>query len=182
MYAHQDSDPDGRYTITKEIISDPHLSCLLQHTKLSGDEEVLSKLKLYALCAPHLEVGGWGNNAQIVEVGGKKILTVQKGETWLAIAAAIPFTHVSCGYVGHSDGWTDLADNYQLDWEFDRAINGNVALTGELDLKQSHEFTLGLAFGATVHNAISTLWQSIIVNSFSRATARLPKTVVAYWR
>ncbi len=160
-YRITNSDPNGRYTITKEVISDPHLSCLLQHTKLNGNPEDLSKLKLYALCAPHLEVGGWGNNAQIVEVGGKKILTAQKGDNWLAIAATIPFTHVSCGYVGQSDGWTDLADNYQLDWQFDRASNGNVALTGELDLKQSHEFTLGLAFGTTVHNAISTLWQSL---------------------
>ena len=153
--------PDGRYTITKDIISDPHLCCLLQHTKLSGNEEDLSKLKLYALCAPHLEVGGWGNNAQVVEVSGKKILTAQKGGTWLAIAATIPFTHVSCGYVGKSDGWTNLADNYQLDWQFDRASNGNVALTGELDLQQGYEFTLGLAFGTTVHNAISTLLQSL---------------------
>ena len=160
-YRITNSDRDGRYTITKEIISDPHLSCLLQHTKLSGNEEVLSKLKLYALCAPHLEVGGWGNNAQIVEIGGRKILTAQKGETWVAISATIPFTHVSCGYVGHSDGWTDIADNYQLDWQFDRASNGNVALTGELDLEQGHEFTLGLAFGTTIHNAISTLLQSL---------------------
>ena len=160
-YCITNSDPDGRYTITKEIISDPHLTCLLQHTKLSGNEEVLSKLKLYALCAPHLEVGGWGNNAQIAEIGGKKILTAQKGGTWLAIAATIPFTHVSCGYVGQSDGWTDLADNYQLDWQFDRASNGNVALTGELDLEQGYEFTLGLAFGTTIHNAISTLLQSL---------------------
>ena len=160
-YRITNTDPDGRYTITKEVISDPHLCCLLQHTKLTGNEKVLSKLKLYALCAPHLEVGGWGNNAQIVEVGRQKILTAQKGETWLAIAATIPFTHVSCGYVGKSDGWTDLADNYQLDWQFDRASNGNVALTGELDLQQGYEFTLGLAFGTTVHNAISTLLQSL---------------------
>ena len=34
-YRITNTDPDGRYTITKEIISDPHLCCLLQHTKLS---------------------------------------------------------------------------------------------------------------------------------------------------
>ena len=54
-----------------------------------------------------------------------------------------------------------MADNYQLDWPFDRASNGNVALTGELDLQQGYEFTQGLAFGTTVHNAISTLLQSL---------------------
>jgi glucoamylase len=160
-YRITNRDRDRRYTLTKEIISDPHLSCILQHTKLSGDRERLSQLKLYVLCAPHLQVGGWGNNAQIVEIAGQKILTAQKGKTWLAIAATIPFTRLSCGYVGQSDGWTDLVNNYQLDWQFDRAMNGNVALTGELDLEQSQEFTLGLAFGTTVHNAISTLFQSL---------------------
>ena len=98
---------------------------------------------------------------KLLIVGRQKILTAQKGGTWLAIAATIPFTHVSCGYVGKSDGWTDLADNYQLDWQFDRASNGNVVLTGELDLQQGYEFILELAFGTTVHNAISTLLQSL---------------------
>ena len=44
----------GRYAIVKEIITDPHLACVLQHTKLTGDESFISKLRLYALCAPHL--------------------------------------------------------------------------------------------------------------------------------
>ncbi len=154
-------DPQQRYQIIKEIICDPHLPCVLQQVKVTGNEELLSNLQLYVLCAPHLEVGGWGNNAQIVSIAGRKILTAQKGETWLAIAATVLFSHLSCGYVGQSDGWTDLADNYQLDWEFDSAKDGNVALTGQLDLGESYEFTLGIAFGTTVHNAISTLLQSL---------------------
>ncbi|GAB4544651.1 MAG: glucan 1,4-alpha-glucosidase [Pleurocapsa sp.] len=154
-------DPQQRYQIIKEIICDPHLPCILQQVKVKGDAELLSNLQLYVLCAPHLEVGGWGNNAQIVSIAGRKILTAQKGGTWLAIAATVPFSHLSCGYVGQSDGWTDLADNYQLGWEFDSAKDGNVALTGQLDLGESYEFTLGIAFGTTVHNAISTLLQSL---------------------
>ena len=149
-------DPDGRYTITKEIISDPHLPCILQHTKLNQD----SGLHLYALCAPHLEVGGWGNNAHVIEVAGQKILAAHKGETWLALGATIPFIKLSCGYVGQSDGWQDLTD-FKLDWEFEQALNGNVALTGELNLATSSEFTLALAFGTSIHNAISTLLQSL---------------------
>ncbi len=60
-----------------------------------------------------------------------------------------------------SDGWTDLAGNFQMDWEFDHATDGNVALTGELDLKDHREFTLGLAFGDTQHHAIATLFQAL---------------------
>ena len=152
-------DPDGRYQITKEVIGDPHLPCLLQRTQIVCSD--LSQLKLYALCAPHLEVGGWNNNARVVEVAGQKILVAYKGATWLAMAATVSFKHLSCGYVGQSDGWTDLANNYQLDWEFDRADDGNLALIGELNLDWTNEFTLGLAFGTTIHNAVSTLFQSL---------------------
>ncbi|WP_418006816.1 glycoside hydrolase family 15 protein [Nostoc piscinale] len=63
--------------------------------------------------------------------------------------------------MGQSDGWTDLADNFQMDWQFDSAVDGNLALMGKLNLEQSDEFTLGLAFGTTLHNAISTLFQSL---------------------
>src|SRR6185369_2885978 len=67
----------------------------------------------------------------------------------------------SCGYVGSSDGWTDLADNFQMDWEFGIAEDGNIALTGELDIRLNREFTLGLAFGYGRHNAVTTLFQAL---------------------
>ena len=156
-YCITNSDRD--YQIIKQVIGDPHLPCLLQHTKIIYSD--LSQLKLYVLCAPHLEVGGWNNNARIVEVAGRKILVAYKGTTWLAMAATVPFKSLSCGYVGQSDGWKDLANNYQLDWKFDCADDGNLALIRELNLDLTNEFTLGLAFGATIHNAISTLFQSL---------------------
>jgi glucoamylase len=160
-YRCTNSDPDGRYAIIKEIITDPHLSCVLQRTRLSGDERFISNLRLYALCAPHLEVGGWGNNGYVATIGGRRILAAEKNGTWLALAATVPFTRLSCGYVGQSDGWTDLAANFQMDWEFDRAPNGNIALTGELGLDGLKEFTLGLAFGNSLHNAAATLFQAL---------------------
>lgn len=160
-YRCTNSDPAGHYAIVKEIIADPHMACVLQHTTLTGDESFLSKLRVYALCAPHLEVGGWGNNGHVADVAGRKILLAERKGTWLALAATVPFSRVSCGYVGRSDGWTDLAGNYQMDWEFDRAPDGNIALTGELDLAGAREFTLGLAFGNSQHHAVSTLFQSL---------------------
>jgi glucoamylase len=160
-YRCTNSDPDGRYAVVKEIITDPHLACVLQRTKVTGDKSFVSKLRLYALCAPHLEVGGWGNNGYVAELSGRKILMAQKQGTWLALAATVPFSRVSCGYVGRSDGWTDLAGNFQMDWEFDHASDGNVALTGELDVSAHREFTLGLAFGDTQHHAIATLVQAL---------------------
>ena len=116
--------------------------------------------RLYALCAPHLEVGGWGNNGYVARVAGRTVLIAERKGTWLAMAATVPFSRVSCGYVGSSDGWTDLAGNFQMDWEFDQAPDGNIALTGELDLTGTREFTLGLAFGNSQHHAVSTLFCS----------------------
>src|ERR1700722_9384802 len=160
-YRCTNSDPAGHYAIVKEIITDPHLACVLQHTTLTGDESFLSKLKLYALCAPHIEVAGWGNNGYVARVAGRTVLIAQRKGTWLALGATAPFSRVSCGYVGRSDGWTDLHTNFQMDWEFDGAPDGNIALTGELDLTGMREFTLGLAFGNSQHQAVSTLFQSL---------------------
>jgi glucoamylase len=155
------SDPGEAYSIQKEIIADPHLPCVLQHTRVEGKEELLSNLRLFALCAPHLGGGGMGNNARVIEFDGRKILTAEKDGNWLALCATVPFARLSCGYVGASDGWTDLAGDMRMDWEFSQALDGNVALTGELDLSKSQEFTLALAFGSNLHNALSTLFQSL---------------------
>ncbi|MUG91402.1 glucan 1,4-alpha-glucosidase [Scytonema sp. UIC 10036] len=162
-YRITNSDPEGRYTITKEIITDSRDSCILQHTRLTGHPEVLAKLQLYALCAPHLGIGGWNDSARIVEVAGVKILTAQQNDNWLAMTATVPFTRASCGYVGESGGWTDLADNFQMDWEFQQAQGGNVALTAKIDPKNNQEFTLGLAFASHLHDAVTTLLLSLDV-------------------
>lgn len=160
-YRAINADPQGRYEIVKEVIADPHQCCVLQHIELRGDEGFVSCLRLYALCAPHLEVGGWGNNGYVTEIAGRRILVAEKQGTWLALGATVPFSRLSCGYVGASDGWTDLHEDFRMDWEFDRALDGNIALTGEIDLGGRRDFTLGLAFGATQHNAVTTLLQSI---------------------
>ncbi len=57
-------DPEGRYTIEKQIIGDPHLTCLLVHTKFDVVPEWRGRLHLYVLCAPHLGIGGWHNNGR----------------------------------------------------------------------------------------------------------------------
>ena len=161
-YRCVNSAPNNRYTITKEIIADPHLPTLLIRTCLAcKDETLLSSLQLFALCAPHLGVGGAGNSGYTVIANGQKFLVAQKDGKWMALGATIPFSRSSCGYVGQSDGWTDLHENFQMEWEFEAASNGNIALTGELDLDKSHEFTLGLAFGDSEHRAVANLLQAL---------------------
>jgi glucoamylase len=54
------ADPAGRYTLTKEIICDPHHSVVLTNVRIEGDAALLPRLKVYALLAPHLDGGGAG--------------------------------------------------------------------------------------------------------------------------
>lgn len=162
-YRVTNSDPAGRYRIRKEIISDPHLPCILQHVRIEDSEEYpLKDIRLFALLAPHLDGGGAGNNAYVARMAGRELLVANKDRVWLAMGANVPFKKLSCGYVGTSDGWTDLNDNNEMDWQFDTALNGNVALTGEVDfLAGDGEFTLGIALGNSLHNAVTTLFQSL---------------------
>jgi glucoamylase len=154
---------EGRYRVRKTIIGDPYQNCLLIHVRLEAPPEFVSKLRMYVLCAPHLEIGGWHNNGYVLHAGSRKFLAANRGNTWLALAATVPFTELSCGYVGVNDGWTDLADNYRLDWPYEPALDGNIALTGGFDLSRGSEFTVGLAFGTTTHDAMSSLAQSLSI-------------------
>ena len=161
-YRCPSTDRAGRYAIVKHVIANPYLACLLQHTRITApDPAFLDTLHVYALCAPHLEVGGYGNTGYVKTVNGRRLLMAKKGRTWLAMGASVPFARTSCGFAGASDGWTDLHDNFVMDWEFETASDGNVALTGEIDLSKSKEFILGVAFGSTEHSAIATLMQSL---------------------
>ena len=155
------TDRAGHYRIVKEVIADPHQPCILIRTRLEGDERVLAKLRLFALLSPHLDVGGWENSGYVAETAGREILVAEKHGTWLAMGATVPFVRRSCGYVGTTDGWTDLARDFALDWEFDAAEKGNIALIGQLDPRRGEEFTLGLAFGNSLHHAATTLLQSL---------------------
>ncbi len=154
---------EGRYQLHKTILGDPHQNCLLVHARVDAPPELLSRLKMYVLCAPHLEIGGWHNNGQIIGRAGSRLLAANRGDTWLVIGATVPFLETSCGYVGVNDGWTDLAANYRLDWQFASAMDGNIALTGGIDLSLGPEFVIGLAFGSTEHDAANTLQQSLSI-------------------
>ena len=152
-------DPGGRYTLTKEIICDPHHSVILQRVRLEGHEDLIPRLKIYALLAPHLDGGGAGNTGRALDVAGHKMLLAWKNQWSLAMGASCGFSRVSCGFVGTSDGWHDLRDNYVMDWEYGSASNGNIALFGELNLGAAgtdgaREFTLAIGIGEGNHTAL----------------------------
>lgn len=156
-------EPERRYRVAKQILGDPHQPCLLIRTRVDVAPELVGQLRMYVLAAPHLEVGGWGNSATVYDFLGRPLLAAEKGSTAMALGGSLPWRRCSVGYVGASDGWTDVAAHLELAWEFDRAPEGNVALVGEIPLAARTEFTVGLAFGDSIAAAATTLLQSLAV-------------------
>jgi glucoamylase len=162
------ADPSGRYQLVKEIISDPHHSVVLVNVLLeagpNGSEALLDNLKIYALLAPHLDGGGSGNSARALDMAGRKVLLAWKDPWTLVMSADCGFSRVSCGFAGASDGWRDLTENFRMDWEYGSALNGNLALTGELDLRGAREFTIGIGIGDSHHAALSKTVGALSLN------------------
>jgi glucoamylase len=155
------NDLDGRYTVTKEFISDPHHPVVLMNVKVSGEESVLSRLKCYALLAPHLDGGGAGNSARSIEIAGQRAIIAWKNGTSLAFGVDCGFTRSSCGYVGSSDGFQDLSGNMKMEWQFGQALNGNIAVMGEIDIARNREFTIAIALGDGHHAALAGMMQTL---------------------
>lgn len=153
-------DADRRVELEKQILTDPHLPVVLQHVRISQARSSAG-LRTYLLAAPHLDGGGWGNQAYVVRMPGRELLAATRNGIWLAIGATVPFEHLSCGYVGASDLYTDLLAHRRMTWEFDRAENGNVALGAELAVGGAAEFTVGIAFGQGLSHAVSALLPSL---------------------
>src|ERR1700745_1390160 len=69
------SEPNNRYRLVKDVLTDPHRSVLLVHTKLEVlDESLRGKLRLYALLAPHIAGFGAGNSGWWSEGGRNQLI------------------------------------------------------------------------------------------------------------
>ena len=139
---------DRRYRIEKEIISDPRRDAVLQFTRFSALRGSLSDYRLYVLLAPHLANQGAGNTAWVGEYKGIEMLFAEREGSALALACSEPWLKRCAGFAGCSDGWRDIMEHGKLSWDYTRAENGNVALTGEIALPAGEGgFLLALAFG-----------------------------------
>jgi glucoamylase len=144
----------GRYRIEKEILSDPERDVVLQQVQFTPLKGHISDYHLYVLLAPHLANHGSGNTAWIGTYKGIDMLFAERGSIALALASSAAWAKRSAGFVGASDGWQDLYKHKKLTWDYARAENGNVALVGEIDLKQNNgTFTLALGFGLNSNEA-----------------------------
>ena len=155
----------GRYQMIKEIITDPHLPCLLVDARLDADDpDLLAKLQL--LCCSR-RIWASADGAITPTPRGSpatnSLLRTKTISGWLW-EPTCPFVRRSCGYVGATDGWQDL-NTTSARLSFASAADGNIALIGELDLSKTTLHGLGLGFGnapaSRDHHAFSVARHSV---------------------
>ncbi len=152
----------GYYRIEKQILSDPSRPVLLQQTHFKSLKFSGNPYRLYLVLAPHLGNCGYGNTAWVEDYKGVPMLFAQRDSYALALACSVPWLKRSVGFVGFSDGWQDLSAHKQMTWDYERAENGNVALTAEINLQLSEgEFLLALGFGKNTAEAANRARSSI---------------------
>jgi len=137
----------GRYRVEKTVVTDDRLNSVLQQSKfvaLSGD---ISDYRVFVYVNPHVFGRGLGNTAWVEGFKGKRVLFASRGDTAMAVLATHDFLETSVGFLGKSDGLSDLRQHGRLTDTYLHAEDGNVALIGEIDLDAGAEFTVAYGFG-----------------------------------
>lgn len=153
-----------KYSIEKEIISDPCRDVVLQKVRFKPAKKgQLSSYQLFMLLAPHLNNAGENNDGWIRDYKGIPMMFANRNGITLAIACFYAgFIKRSVGYVGTSDGYTDLKQHNKMEWEYSIAHNGNIALTAEINISKTREFVIAIGFGAREEDAAHHAWASLL--------------------
>ncbi len=147
-YLLTNTENSGRYRIHKEVLADPYRDVVLQKIRFEPLQGSLADYHLYVLLSPHLANCGNGNTGWVGDYKGVPMFLAEHKSTALALGSSTPWKKMSVGFVGHSDGWQDVSAHFQMEWQYQRAENGNIACTGEIDLAACKgEFVLALGFG-----------------------------------
>src|SRR2546423_9384971 len=86
----------------------------------------------------------------------------------VAMACSVNWLKRSVGFAGTSDGWTDLHQHKKMEWQYTHADNGNIALTGEIDILSTNNFLLAISFGTNPAEAANHATASLL-DSFESA-------------
>ncbi|WP_394205397.1 glycoside hydrolase family 15 protein [Shewanella waksmanii] len=135
-YKVVNTDKQGKYQIEKHIFTDPDSQSLVMKVFFTAFEPSITP---YLYVNPHIDNSGANDIAYTTNDGQALIArTNEQTSSVLSVISDKPFVETSVGFVGKSDGLTDLNDNGQLDWRYDRTADatnssiGNVAMTAKL--------------------------------------------------
>lgn len=90
-------------------------------------------LSYYLLVNPALDNTGFHDSGF---VQNKRLIFNEKNIT-LSVDASVGFSKASVGYVGFSDGYQDINQNYVMDFDFNQALNGNIAGLAKIKIPMS---------------------------------------------
>jgi glucoamylase len=144
LYRQINSDPAGKFTITKTYVTDPRRDTLLIEVEFAAPHGY----ELYVLANPALKNSGYGDTSF---TKGDALVT-QKADLACALVSSPAFTEATSGFFGVSDGYTDLLLHNKLEWKYGRAENGNVLQAAKLGA--ANRYVLALGFGANPDAAI----------------------------
>ncbi len=152
---------DGRYRIEKQIISDPDRPSLIQRITFIPLTGTLADYRVYALLAPHLVNAGMGNSAWISAQRDVALLYASGRSRYLALGSSLPWRDRSVGFVGQPDGFQQLTKIGRLDPQYQRADDGNVAITAEIGFGEQNVVDLVLGFGQSETEAGANVLASL---------------------
>ncbi len=150
-YKITNTDREGKYRIEKHLFTDPDRQVLFVRVIFTASEENITP---YILLNPDVKATGSGDVAYVT----RDFLNAREGhDLFLSLKCSAGFVKSSAGFVGRSDGWQDLHQDRSLDWEYDWADGGNVAMTAQLPTlnRESRIFDIVVGFGRSHQEALS---------------------------
>jgi len=138
------TDKQGRFVIEKRIFTDPDRQSLMVRVTVTA---LKGSVTPYLLLEPHMANTGAGDAG----AASKTALTANEGDTFLTLKGSRPFVAASAGFLGASDGLTDLKDG-KLDklYASTGTERGAIMLTGQLPAtSKSVTVDYAIGFGKT---------------------------------
>src|SRR6266550_144929 len=170
----------GAYTITKTYVTDPQRSSILVDISFHWNLTNRFEGAIYVYYDPSLNNSGMHDSAW---VEGNWLVSADSDNA-SALTSGNGFEEVTNGYLGVSDGLTQLARDGHLT-PFVRASDGNVAQVARLPLAPlfpghpAARFTLVLSFGRNADEAKSK-GEASIIKGFEAARAEYARGWHAY--
>ena len=147
LYRLKNTCNNKRYRIEKTILAHPRRSAVLQRTRFEP-LDATAGFRLFAVLNPHVDGLGGGNTAWSGVSKGEPALFASRGPTTIAMVCSPPWKAATVGYLGGPSGWEALWSGIDPEKLPNRAEDGNVAMTAEVDLRAGDgRFTIALGFG-----------------------------------
>ncbi|MDQ1590110.1 MAG: glucoamylase, partial [Pyrinomonadaceae bacterium] len=147
----------GAWTITKTYVTDPARHTLLINVEFKSRNPRPTDA-LYVYYDPSLNNSGRHDSAWLQ---GDALLASDADKTSALVASGANFTDATNGYLGTSDGLTQLRASGRLVNRYLRAADGNVVQVARV-VNASQPFTVALGFGKDAEEALANARASLL--------------------